>query len=205
LSLKDFLKDKRVCIIGAHPDDLELGMAGTLNQIKELDIRLLIMSPSTNIAGNSGITQNLLSSMESFGLHDSYHLYQFTTRHFHEERSKIKDVLYEYKDYDFFFTHSPRSLHSDHRVIAESLQEVTKNKFILCFENINDNVNMKVNWWNEISSEDLMAKYHALDFYTTQKKRPYFNDDCVSTLAKMRGNQIGKIYAEGFEFVRGIT
>jgi len=204
--IKDFLKDKRVCIIGSHPDDIELAMGGTLWQIcHNIMVRCIILSPSTNIPGNSGITENLQNSMDVYGI-DNYHLYPFTTRHFHEERANIKDLIYQYKDYDFFFTHSPNSAHSDHKVVGESVQEVIKDKTILCFENINDNSNMKINWYNEIDASDLAAKYRALDFYTTQKaKRKYFNDDSVATLAKIRGAQIGETYAEGFEFVRAVT
>lgn len=203
MTLYDFCKGKRVCIIGAHPDDETLGMGGTINQIKELKPRVLIISTSTTIPGNSGITKDLDNCMKSYGL--DYHVGKFKTRHFIDDQTIIRDLIYQYKDYDVFFTHSVKSQHIDHRVVGQAVQDIIKDKTIFNWEEINTGKDIHINWWNEISSDDLVAKMKALDCYTTQKRRAYFEGDVIPTLARFRGNEILKPYAESFFMVRGMS
>jgi LmbE family N-acetylglucosaminyl deacetylase len=203
MTLFDFCKGKRIIFIGAHPDDIELGCGGTLSQLRELKPRCLVISSSSTIPGNSGITKDLDNAMKCYDL--EYHLGKFKTRHFVDDQTIIRDLIYQYRNYDVFFTHSIQSQHIDHRIVGQAVIDIIKDKTIFTWEEINTGKDIKVNWWNEISSDDLVAKMRALDCYTTQKRRAYFEGDVIPTLARMRGNEIQKKYAEGFTLVRGMT
>lgn len=205
ISIKQLCKDQRVCIIGAHPDDIELGMAGTINQIKNeaKELLCLVASTSSTIPGNSGITQNLEASMKSMGV--NYKICGWQTRRFKENEVVIRDVIYQYKDFDIIFSHSRDSLHPDHRVIGTAVADIMKERTVFCFEEVYSGREIQYNWINEISSEDMFSKIHALDCYSTQSKRPYFKDDSIATQARFRGMMIGKKYAEAFYLLRGAS
>src|SRR5207245_2554442 len=122
MTLKDFLKDKKICIIGAHPDDIELGLGATLNQIKYKDIRASIFSGAMEIEGNEEISNELRASMYSYGIWN-WVVHMFDVRKFYQKTDLIRnDIFALYREYDVFFTHSKYSQHSDHRIIGESVE-----------------------------------------------------------------------------------
>ena len=55
------------------------------------------------------------------------------------------------------------------------------------------------------SREDVEAKVAAINAYRTQKSRMFFANDIVGDLARVRGKQIGREYAECFELTRLIV
>lgn len=201
MTLLDFLKDKKICFLGAHPDDIELGAGGTLNQLRELKPHIEILSTSHDIPGNETIRADLELSMRTYGL--SYVVGGVPTRKFQRHFLEIRDNIFSLsKLFDVFFTHSPRSQHTDHRIIGEGVDDICKNHSIFCWEEINTGRYILPNMWNRLAGEDIMVKERALDCYQSQKRRPYFEEDAVLNLARMRGLQIQATYAEAFEVLR---
>lgn len=203
MTLLDFLKDKKICIIGAHPDDIELGCGGTLNQIKELNPFVAFLSSSDNIPGNTGIVEECNNSMKMYGIKPT--IYSISTRKFANSRTYVRDEVYKLKDFDVFFTHSTESQHEDHRILGRAVDDIMKDKTIFCWEEIHSGKNIPVNFWNRCTGQDMIVKSQALDCYKSQKRRPYFEDDAIITLARYRGNQILATYAEAFNVVRLVT
>ena len=56
-----------------------------------------------------------------------------------------------------------------------------------------------------LDEESLKAKVNAVNAFTTQKSRTFFSNNIVEDLARVRGKQIEKEYAECFELIRWIT
>jgi hypothetical protein len=56
----------------------------------------------------------------------------------------------------------------------------------------------------ELSKESVDTKVKAINAYKTQKSRMFFSNDIVGDLARVRGKQIGREYAECFEVIRMI-
>lgn len=195
--IKDFLKGKSICIIGAHTDDIELGMGATLNQIKEFNPNIHVFSSGTTEKGEFS------ASMDTYGIEqptlDEYPARGFYTGPY---RQLIRDRVFNWANYDVFFTHSIHSQHLDHRIVGEAVDDIIKDKTIICWEEVHSGKNIPINFWNEFSADDLAAKFHALDCYKSQAKRPYFEGDHIATLARYRGNQILRPYAEAFNLIR---
>lgn len=55
-----------------------------------------------------------------------------------------------------------------------------------------------------LSEEDLQKKVTALQEYKGQASRAYASGECVESLAKVRGVQVGTEYAEAFETIRWV-
>src|SRR5207245_293245 len=205
MTLKDFLKGKKICIIGAHPDDIELGLGATLSQIKYEDIRVDIFSGANEIEGNENIPQELRASMEVFGIWN-WVVHMFDVRKFYEKVDLIRNDVYGlYKNYDVFFTHSKLSHHLDYKMLGDAVYDICKEKTIICFEEIYSGKDIPINTWNEVSVEDMAVKSRALDCYKTQAKRPYFEGGHIIDMARFRGNQILKNYDEAFNIMRLVT
>ena len=99
---------------------------------------------------------------------------------------------------------STNDIHQDHYTIAFEGIRAFKNCTILCYEVPWNNFTFHTTAFQVISEHHLQAKVNAISKYESQKGRPYANEEFIRSLAKTRGIQIGKDYAEVFEVVRWI-
>jgi len=190
---------KKIVIFGAHPDDIELGMGGTLNQIKGENVEVAVFADTKQYNGTS-IIYEFKKSMKSIGIKNI--LFNYDVDNLAKDLVEIRQLMYACRDADIFFAPSMNSTHQDHRTIGQAVSDIMLEKTIFYYEEIRGGINQRINCWNEISAMDLSAKYRLMDFYETQKKRHYTTDDAIGTMARFRGGQIKTNYAEGFEVKR---
>lgn len=203
--IRDILKGKRICVIGAHTDDVELGMGGTLNQIRLEFVEVIICSNSMTTNPEWDTQKECTTALSEFDIVPTILNYQ--TRYFDKQLPDLRDSIYQLKDkFDVFFTHSNTSMHQDHRVIGQIVEDLMFDKTVFCFEDIHSGQRMQGPYlWNEISEEDFTVKKKALSHYHSQKRRRYFDDRYFDALVTHRGNQVHKSMAECFEIKRIVT
>ena len=191
------LKNQRLCLLASHPDDLELGLGGTLNQIKSCKPTIIIFSDTVE-TNSDVIISELKKSMAVYDL--QYTCLSYPNMGFVNKQKEIRTDVFNLKqDHDIFFAPQPTSQHLDHRILGTALDDIMLEKTVIYYEDIRAGQNNKVNFWNEISRSDLNTKMLALAQYATQHKtRHYFQNNSVENLAAMRGNQIGVPLAEAF-------
>jgi len=196
-------KNKKILFVGAHPDDLEFGCGATM---ANLDGQVVVLSDSTNVNGDT-ITKELESSMKLYDL--PYIVFRdIETMKFYKYEDIIKQRLFELKKQlnpDIVFCPSFRSDNLDHRYTSAFVRNVFQEQSILMYEVIRGDYHHRANLWNEVSSGQLCLKLAALGRYQTQKKRDYMDFEAITAMAKFRGSQIGKPFAETFEVVRLIV
>ena len=190
---------KSIVIFVAHPDDIEIGMGGTLSQLKAQKPQVVVFADTVNYNG-SDIRQEFYDSMTSMGIEATLH--SFEADNLGKDIAEIRRLMYIYKDNDIFFSTSLRSTHQDHRLIGQAVNDIMLEKTVLFFEDIRSGQDQRVNCYNRISSAQLIDKYRMIEKYKTQKHRHYMTDDAISTMAKFRGGQIKTGYAEAFEVNR---
>ena len=199
MHLLDF-SDKKILVIGAHPDDIELGMGGTLYQIRKYKPKIVIFSDSTNIPGNDGISNELEKSLGQYDF--DYKCLNYKTMDFVNHVAEIRNDVYKLKNVDIIFSTSRNSQHLDHRILGDAVDDIMLDKTVLYYEDIRSGQNQLVNCWNEITSQELEIKCKMIEQYRSQKNRTYFQDNVLTDRAKFRGSQIEKQYAEAFEVKR---
>lgn len=194
------LSNKKILVIGAHPDDIELGMGGTLHQIKKYNPKIVIFSNAANIPGNENIEKDLENSLGSLGF--EYTCLSYKTMDFVNQIAQIRNDVYKLRDADIVFSTSKNSQHLDHRILGDAVDDIMLDKTILFYEDIRSGQNQLVNCWNEIKPLDLDVKCKMIEQYSSQKKRSYFQNNVIVDRARFRGSQIEKQYAETFEVKR---
>ena len=193
-------KDKNIIIFAAHPDDVECGMGGTLNQLAKYNPKVVVMADTVQNNGDK-IKEELKNSMKTQKV--SYSLHSFEVDNLEKDKVEIRKIIYSYRDADIIFAPSKSSQHQDHRLIGEAVDDIMLEKTIFYYEDIRSGQNEHINFWNSLSEEDMEAKYRMIAQYGTQlAKRHYFNNESMITMAKFRGGQVKKKYAEGFEVFR---
>lgn len=200
---KRMFKGKRILIIGAHPDDIELGMGATLNQIKGEDVKIIVFSDTVERNGTDIIFE-LSKSMAIYGL--SYTLIKdVDNMKFTDKSIQIRQKLYntkkEFKP-DIIFSPNRTSYNPDHRVLGESCLAVFQEQTILFYEVIRGDYEHIPNMYNTVSIDDMLVKQQALMQYKTQQKATYTSSNITQSKAIFRGAQCGAEFAETFEVGR---
>lgn len=200
-----------VLVLGAHPDDIEFAMGGTLARLKQegKNVTVAVMSKSLHIAQNADIMSELDQSMEVFGLEkDCYQVFDFDTRRFEQQSAEIRDAIFRLKQAvkpDTVFCTSPHALHPDHATLGRACKSVFQETSIYAYEDIRGNHDMMINYWYRLTEAHIKTKIEALSCYRSQNSRTYFDMEQIRAVAMARGIQVGARYAEGFEALRVVS
>ena len=65
-----------------------------------------------------------------------------------------------------------------------------------------NNLSFNTTCFIELTKQDVENKAMALKEYSSQQNRDYMSNEFIFSLAKVRGVQVGKEYAEVFEVIR---
>ena len=203
---------KSVLVLAPHTDDGELGAGGTIARfIREgADIDYVAFS-SCEESVPTGFDKDVLrreviAATAQLGiLNENVRVLNYKVRNFPAVRQEILEDLIEIrrsKKYDLVLIPSTTDIHQDHKTISEEGLRAFKNYNLWGYE-LN---------WNQLTSDstcfvrlelkDILAKIESIKMYESQYGRGYCNDDYLMSLAKVRGAQIGGIYAECFELIR---
>jgi LmbE family N-acetylglucosaminyl deacetylase len=201
-------KKKNVVVLGAHPDDFEVGCAGTiLKYLKNINLTIYVMSDRYE----DGKMRDLNDQKRSFkilGLEKvPVQVFDIPTRIFHDYRSKIRNILYEIattSNVDIVFTPPIHDIHQDHIVLADEVLRLFREKTIFGYEVIRSGYNFRPQMHVRLTKKNVEFKIKAAQSYrsqwsTTKSGGYYFSKDVMKSLMRARGAQFGLEYAEAFE------
>jgi LmbE family N-acetylglucosaminyl deacetylase len=201
-------KKKNVIVFGAHPDDFEVGCAGTiLKYFKDINLRIYIMSDRYE-DGKMRDLNDQKTAFKLLGLDKvPLSVYDIPTRIFHDFRSKIRNILYNIStqsEVDVVFTPPINDIHQDHLVLADEVLRLFREKTIFGFEVIRSGYNFRPQMHVKLTEEIVELKIKAAQCYksqwsTTKSGGYYFATDVMKGLMRARGAQFGLEYAEAFE------
>lgn len=201
-------RKKNVVVFGAHPDDFEVGCAGTiLKFLKDINLRIFVMSDRYE-DGNLRDLNDQKRSFKILGLDKiPVKVFDVPTRIFHDYRSKIRNILYNIatkSKVDIVFTPPINDIHQDHVVLADEVLRLFREKTVLGYEVIRSGHNYAPQMHVELSESVVEKKIKAAQCYksqwsTTTSGGYYFSKDVMKGLMRARGAQFGMEYAEAFE------
>jgi LmbE family N-acetylglucosaminyl deacetylase len=208
ISHKAGRKKKNVVVFGAHPDDFEVGCAGTiLKYISDINLRIFVMSDRYE----DGKMRNMREkdkSIKILGLENiPFKVFDIPTRIFHDYKSKIRNILYDIAtktEIDMVFTPPVNDIHQDHITLAEEVLRLFREKTVFGYEVIRSGYNFKPQLHVKLTDEIVERKIKAAQCYksqwsTTKSGGYYFSKDVMKGLMRSRGAQFGLEYAEAFE------
>jgi len=201
-------KKANVVVFGAHPDDFEVGCAGTiLKYLKEINLRIFVMSDRYE-DGKLRDLREKDRSVKILGLEKiPFKIFDIPTRIFHDFQSKIRNILYEIAtttDVDIVFTPPIHDIHQDHVVLAEEVLRLFREKTVFGYEVIRSGYDFMPQMHIKLNQAIVEKKIKAAQCYksqwsTTRSGGYYFAKDVMQGLMRARGAQFGLQYAEAFE------
>lgn len=135
-------------------------------------------------------------------------LRNFNPRNLFDARGDILQLFYDLNKElkpDLVLIPNSHDIHQSHEVVFAEARRAFKYTTILGYELPWNSLDFSMDVFITVTLEDVEAKVAAINAYRTQKSRIFFENDIVGDLARVRGKQIGREYAECFELTRLIV
>lgn len=200
--------NSKVLVIGAHPDDFEIGCGGTLiKYMDRIDLNVAVFSDRMD-TGEMRSLEELAEANKVLNIPENcVRVFDIPTRIFHDNRSKIRNYLFALKeevDPDLVLCPAINDIHQDHLVLAEEAIRIFREKSIFGYEVVRSSYKFHANMHVSLTERMVSKKIQAVQCYksqfsTTKSGAYYFSENVLKGLMFARGGQFGIEYAEGFE------
>ena len=200
----------KVLVIGAHADDPEVSMGGTISKLVDQghQVKMVVcIIPQEDRQGD--VVDSAKKSRESFQVRATKMLgaevkiLDLDPYDFSFNRSLVKTLDREIVEFspDVIFTHWENDSHQDHKAVSQATFAAARknNKSVLMYEQLTlgglTPHSFKSHVYVDIS-ECIQRKIESVKCY---EFLPEKDIEAIISLARFRGNQIGVSYAECFE------
>jgi LmbE family N-acetylglucosaminyl deacetylase len=195
----------RVLALGCHADDIELGCAGTLLQLKaavpSLEVRWVVFSAIGERAHEARASaEDLLDGVARAEVV----LHEFRDGYLPYLGPPVKDSVEAMKDFapDVIFTHQRDDLHQDHRLVAELAWNAFRDHLILEYEIPKYDGDLgSPNVFVPLDEATCRRKVEVLmRHFGSQRSKRWFTEDLFMGLMRVRGMESGSPsgFAEAF-------
>ncbi len=200
---------RRVCFIGAHPDDIELGAGALIAHIAcQTEVRCIALSDNQKNHALANVVKEMYASMAVLGVPEqNVTAGQFETRRFPHQRQEILEYLIALnRDFrpEIVFTHTKNDLHQDHATVTEECLRAFRGTTVLGFDVLRSSYGFFPNFLVEVSEDDLNKKVADLAEYKTYATKYYFDPQITRATLIRHGALAERPFAEGFDILRVI-
>jgi LmbE family N-acetylglucosaminyl deacetylase len=203
---------RRVLVLAPHTDDGEFGCGGTMARLVEhgVDVRYVAFSIATKSLPPGfppdALGREVREATAELGIPESrLDVHDFEVRTFPQHRQEILEALialWEEWPPDAVLQPSLSDIHQDHQVVAAEGLRAFKRTTVLGYEIPWNAMSFAYQAFVALEKRHLEHKVRALAKYASQQHRNYANPDYIWNLAKTRGINVGREYAEAFEVYR---
>jgi len=200
------IKGKKILAIAPHLDDIELGVGGTIHKLKDdNEIHYLGLSMPPLVKRDSFMEEFWESAKHLGFSKERMTLKDYDPRDLFKDRMEILQLFYDTNmalKPDIVFVPNSQDIHQSHQVAHQEARRAFKFSTILGYELPWNSMSFSMDLFIELDQENVDAKQASINSFESQKSRLFFSNDIITDLAKLRGKQIGKDYAECFEVTR---
>jgi N-acetylglucosamine malate deacetylase 1 len=205
---------KDILVLSPHTNDGEIGCGGTIaKHIRNGDNVTFVVFSICEKSVPENCKKDILldevqKSTKALGINkDNVFICRFEVREFLRDRQNILEKLVELKQehfrhIDIMYSPNSTDIHQDHHVIFSEARRLFKDCTHLGYEMPWNDYGFYPQCYSSLDMGDIETKVLALNQYKSQFFRPAFSTDHVINLAKYRGMEIGKPFAEAFEVIR---
>lgn len=200
---------RRVLVVTAHPDDLELAAGGSIARFADRghDVTAIVMSDGA-VGGDSMTRPGEAAGAAAFLGVRNMTLHKYTdTRLGLEMEQMIATIEARIREFDpdVILTHSANDQHQDHHAVHLAVLRAGRRvPTILAFESPSVTPEFRPVFFVDVA-DYLDAKIGSIQWHADQMGKPYMGSDRVIGHASHRGSEAKVQYAEGFEVVRALS
>jgi LmbE family N-acetylglucosaminyl deacetylase len=194
------MSSNQVLVVGAHPDDIEIGCGGAIAKHLTLGEKVYAIVLTNGERGNhvEG-RQECIASLKSLGIHDVF-FGNFSDGFLKDDCNTVSFIENHIKKLGItrVYTHSPDDRHQDHRNCSRAVSSAARKiSEILLFQGPSTTI-FEPHYFIEISDKHLDMKLNAVKCYESQIKKGILNPRLLRNTAELHGSVCSKKYAEAF-------
>ena len=197
------MENKNILVIGAHPDDVELGCGGTIAKHLNLGEKVFVLVMTNGDKGNH--VQDRSECIASFSILGVPQENIFFGNFLDGFLTDSQDVVNLIEDYikrlniSRIYTHHPNDRHQDHRNCSNAVSSAARKiSEILLFQGPSTKHPFEPHYFVELSHENLKKKLNALSCYKTQIEKGIVDLKWIEHLAGFHGIPQQSNYVEAF-------
>lgn len=208
----DWNTPKRALILAPHTDDGELGCGGTIAKFVEdgWDVHYVAFSICEDSVPEGfdpeALAGELTEATKILGVpRENLYILRHKVRRFNEVRQDILEYLVKLRNTlqpDWVFMPASSSLHQDHQVIYQEGLRAFKRFVCMGYDLPWDSHHFTTSAFHLLEERHVDKKIEALKQYKTQAHRGYVSPEFTRSLARVRGEQLHRQWAEAFEVLR---
>lgn len=195
---------KTILAVGAHPDDIELGCAGTLSAANESgrDVVVVFLSKGEKSGDPELRSNESRAALSELGIRNVYFgNFPDTEISGHKVIEFLEGFVDKFKP-EVVLTHSINDSHQDHREVGYLSFSAFRNIHkLLAYESPRVTSAFSPLYFTDITGF-LKRKWEALKCHKSQREKRYLAYESMIRLASFRGSQVNLIAAEAFEVLR---
>ena len=198
---------QKVCFIGAHPDDIELGCGALISHISKLaDLLTITLSDNQKNPDLKNVVDEHIRSMAVLGVpRENIIVGKFETSRFPHARQEILEYLIELDRIhhpEIVFVHTRADIHQDHNTTTEETLRAFRGTTVLGFDVIRSSYGFFPNFLVEVNENDVECKLRSLAEYRTYANKYYFDHAITRATLIRYGALAERPFAEGFDIIR---
>jgi LmbE family N-acetylglucosaminyl deacetylase len=182
-----------ILCIGAHSDDIEIGVGGTILQLIAEGVHLHVdWCVLSAVGARATEARNSANAFLENAVSKSIRLGEFDDSFFPSQAKEIKNWLLSLRERvspDIIFTHSREDAHQDHRQINQLTTNVFRDHLVLEYEipKWDGDLGMR-NAYIALRTDILDRKVALLlEYFGTQRSKDWFDGETFRGLARLRG------------------
>ncbi len=198
---------RKVCFIGAHPDDIELGCGALIAHIADkTDILCVTLSDNQKNPQLKNVVTEHRASIAVLGVpQGNVFVGDFETRRFPHLRQEILEHLIELNEKhhpEIVFVHTRSDIHQDHTTVTDEVLRAFRGRTVLGYDVIRSSYGFFPTFLVEVDEADVNKKIKALSQYKTYQDKYYFLPEVTRATLIRHGAMAERPYAEGFDILR---
>jgi LmbE family N-acetylglucosaminyl deacetylase len=196
----------KVLVLGAHPDDIEIGCGGTVLQLIEAYSNCEVCWVVLSAEGERAAEARRSGDAFLEAAHNPTLIVgDFRDGFFPYGGHEIKEFFERLKDEvspDLIFTHYGLDFHQDHRLVSELTWNTFRDNLILEYEIPKYDGDLgSPNLFVHLAESTVRLKIEMiLGHFASQAQRRWFTEDVFRSILRLRGMESNSptLYAEGF-------
>ncbi|MFG3039396.1 MULTISPECIES: PIG-L deacetylase family protein [unclassified Streptomyces] len=202
-------KSLRMLVVGAHPDDVEIGVGGTIHRRAHngWDVTILTMSRGGGGGDPAQRRKEAHGAAEAMGAR--LLMEDLPDGSIADDRATVQAIERAVAEVgpDVVLVHSESDTHQDHRAVHRAtLVACRKVTRLACYQSPSATVAYQPNRFVELSETDVEAKLAAIAAHHSQaSRRWYLDEDLLRSTARYWGRFSQTLYAEPLELVHDST